>query len=331
MSLRDQLETAPSGSGVAAPRSGQRRHSNSHGLRCPPWIAPAKGNICAIIVTFHPDGNLPERVERIAAQVQRVVLIDNHSDDRAVAMLRQLSSRLGVQLILNEENLGVATALNQGMAEVIREGFPWALLFDQDTVAFESMAATLIKVHADYPDKGKLAILGSNYLDPSMRQSPVTLRDDGRNSWADLKVVITSGSLISARIFEAVGPFRDEYFIDDVDHEYCLRVRAHGFKVIMARDPIMVHAVGAVETRRLLWRKVRPSNHSPARWYYMTRNPIVLATEYWLTDGTWVVGNLYRRVKWMIKAILYETDKQAKVRLMLRGGLHGLLRRMGRL
>jgi rhamnosyltransferase len=294
-------------------------------------ITPARDNVCAVVVTFHPDRELPARVERIASQVRRVVIVDNHSDEPAVAMLRALASRLGVRLILNAENLGVATALNQGMSEAARQGFAWALLFDQDTVPFESMVATLGRAFDEYPDKGRLAVIGSNYLEASTGRASFALESDGGASWAERAVAITSGSLVSVPAFEAVGRFRDEFFIDQVDFDYCLRARAKGFSVIMTRAPLMTHSIGAAEVRRFLWRTAIPSNHSPVRWYYMTRNSLVLAREHWRREPGWVRTNLYTHLKWMAKVVLYEEGKWSKVSHSLRGAWHAARGRLGRL
>jgi hypothetical protein len=49
-----------------------------------------------------------------------------------VAALRDLTSWLNIELISNDENLGVATALNQGVSQNRAEDYVWALLFDYD-------------------------------------------------------------------------------------------------------------------------------------------------------------------------------------------------------
>lgn len=293
-------------------------------------IAPAKDNICAIIVTFHPDAGLPHRVAQIAAQVRQVIIVDNHSDDAVIVMLRRLASHCAVQLILNDENYGVATALNQGVREAIRQGFAWALLFDQDSVVLPSMVAVLAEVYEDFPAKDRIAVIAANYWAVPTHELALPSRGADGRPWVERKVAITSGSLIALSHVPLVGPFRDDLFIDEVDSEYCLRARTHGLKVLMTREPVMQHSLGAPVIRRFLWRTVRPSNHSALRWYYMTRNPIVLAKQYWRTDPAWIAGCLYDHLKMMTKVLLYEQDRLAKLRQMLRGGWHGVRGRLGK-
>ena len=74
-------------------------------------------------------------------RVRRVFVVDNGSDAAALAGLRALPPEKAVEIIANGENLGLATALNQGLARACeREGdFDWALLLDQDSEPMEAM------------------------------------------------------------------------------------------------------------------------------------------------------------------------------------------------
>ena len=52
-------------------------------------------------------------------------------------MFSEIASQLNIGLVLNSENLGLATALNIGVARAIAGGYQWALLFDQDIAPFD--------------------------------------------------------------------------------------------------------------------------------------------------------------------------------------------------
>lgn len=69
----------------------------------------------------------------------------------------------------------------------------------------------LAPVITDYNGKGKNR--GSGYIDAA----------------------ITSGSLINTKSFSLVGWFKDEYFIDMVDIEYCFRLKKMDIKFIKLR------------------------------------------------------------------------------------------------
>ena len=95
----------------------------------------ARAPVCAIVVTYHPDRDIADRLERILAQVDATFVVDNGSSDAELRMLRDAAAGRAVTLLCNHENLGVATALNVGVRRALADGFTWALLLDQDTDA----------------------------------------------------------------------------------------------------------------------------------------------------------------------------------------------------
>ena len=293
-------------------------------------MPPVSEAICAVIVTYHPDSSFAARFENLSRQVDAVLIVDNNSGPSAASMLREAAARLDLGLILNSENVGLAAALNIGVKQAIARGYAWALLFDQDTVPGSNVVGGLRQAYDDFPRKDKLAIIGSNYSEPDtgkLRFSP--LATDGR-SWKERRVVITSGSLLSLQIYGVLGPFRDEYFIDCVDLEYCLRARSKGFQVIVASKSLMIHDVGNPTRHRLPWQEIDVSNHSRVRRYYMVRNNVDLAKKYLWREPVWVLASLWTRLKSTVLLCLFEDDKLAKVRYSVIGLLDGLFSKFDR-
>jgi rhamnosyltransferase len=54
----------------------------------------------------------------------------------------------------------------------------------------------------------------------------------------------TSGSLISIEAFREIGPFREDYFIDGIDLEWCFRAWSKGYSCWLSTDTTMEHTVG---------------------------------------------------------------------------------------
>lgn len=280
-------------------------------------------HICAVVVTYYPDKGFVGRFAVIAEQVGCIVIVDNGSDPLAVDMLNHFSLRSNVQLILNQDNLGVATALNQGVRCAKSRGYRWALTFDQDTAPGGRMVETLMGVYANFDRGEKLAVLGSNYTtEGNVKRQPSEV--DDCYSWIEKRNVITSGSLISIAAFDVIGSFRDGFFIDHVDTEYCLRARSKGFKIILTRMPIMQHAIGAGSTHLLLWRRTGTTNHSPLRRYYNARNLFVLVREYFFREPIWAISTLYSWTKALVLVCLFERERFTKLKSMASGILHGL-------
>jgi rhamnosyltransferase len=289
-----------------------------------------KEKICAIVVTYNPGSGLSSRLAALHSQVGEVIVVDNNSSPPVRNVLRWAPAELNIALINNRANLGVATALNQGMSLAMEHGFDRALLLDQDTTPAAGIADDLLESCGDFPDPNKLAITGSNYVNGTTGRVRWPQESFGAQSWMERKVVITSGSLVSLNAYQAIGPFRDEYFIDCVDLEYCLRARAKGFKVIVTRKPLMTHNIGQPTFHRLLWKQIAATNHDPIRKYYLVRNHIVTAKEYLFSEPSWTFASLGQVLKLTIAWSLFEKQRLIKAKYTALGLIDGLLSKFDR-
>ncbi len=291
-----------------------------------------KSDVYGVVVTYHPDAGFPARLREISSQVSALVVVDNGSADTEVAMLREVASLPGISLILNAENLGIARALNIGVARASALGYRWALLLDQDSRVQHDLLDTLLAVYESFPAKEALAVIGSGYRDlrrelihPGTEAEPAP-----DESWVEVDLVITSGSLLSLPAYSRIGPFREEFFIDHVDNEYCIRAKAAGFRLINARRPLMSHSVGAPTLHKWLWMRKLTTNHSPDRCYYFARNDTVMLREYGnLKWGTWAVKSFARRFRTIKRILLYEGAKAQKTTAVIQGWWDGVHGRMG--
>jgi len=285
--------------------------------------------VCAVMVTYHPDAGLPDRVERLLLEVGALVIVDNGSADAELEMLEKLCSKAPITLVANHANLGVARALNIGIERAIAGGFGWVLLLDQDSTIDTGMLQALIAVCAAFPDRDRLAVLGAGFRDVHRMetQSPGAAMGP---PWEEVESVITSGSLIPVAAFASIGPFRDELFIDYVDIDYCYRARARGLRVIKTRAPLMSHAIGASTRHNVLWTDKWTSNHSPDRRYYIARNDTVMLREHGrYPRGSWALKSLARRLRSCKRIVLYEEMKIDKLKAVAQGWWHGVRGRLG--
>jgi rhamnosyltransferase len=287
----------------------------------------SKADVCAVVVTYHPDPGFPDRLDRVRRQVGRVVVVDNGSSPQARGMLRNMAGS-DVELILNDANLGVATALNQGVGRARDLSFRWTLTLDQDSIVEPLLVDALLEAVTNYPAREKIAVVGSNYIDETRGKTLVPDLPEGPN-FVEQTTVITSGSLLSLDAYQQVGPFRDDFFIDHVDDEYCLRALSKGYKVVLCRKTGIRHSIGGAISKRMFGLKLWSSDHSPARRYYMTRNFSRLMGEYLFQQPGWLLSRLFRHVVFAFLMVLLEGNRREKVRHMATGIAHGILGRMG--
>jgi rhamnosyltransferase len=136
--------------------------------------------------------------------------------------------------------------------------------------------------------------------------------------------------LIPLALHAAIGPFRDEFFIDYVDSEYCFRARAQGYRVLRTAKPLMSHTIGAPTRHDLLGKPKWTTNHSPDRRYYIARNDTVMLREYGgYAFGSWALKSLGRRLRTCKRIVLYERSKARKIAAVSAGWWDGVRGRMG--
>jgi rhamnosyltransferase len=142
-------------------------------------------------------------------------------------------------------------------------------------------------------------------------------------------VVITSGTLYPVSAWESLGGFREDYFVDYVDIEYCLRARARGFDVVQSTGPCLIHRIGHPAPRRALGRLMTPTNHDASRRYYITRNRISVWRGYVRSDRRYVLHDMRQFAREGMMVLLAESDRVAKTWAILRGIRDGVRGRLG--
>ncbi|HEY7899739.1 MAG TPA: glycosyltransferase family 2 protein [Caulobacteraceae bacterium] len=280
-------------------------------------------SVTAAVVTFNPDAGLEERLRRLVDQAAAVVVVDNGS--REAAGIAALTERLGIALIANRANLGIARALNQAADWAFGRGAAWLALFDHDSLVPEAALPELLRL-VDGLD-GRLGVLAMSHRDRATgadyhRPADVLVSGPG---WRGVRTTITSGSLIRRQAYAEAGPFDDALFIDAVDHDFCLRCRRAGWAIVEAERPVLEHALGDIS--RVLGAPL--SNHSPDRRYYITRNTLEVARRHRAFDPTWSRQARRFLLADSLAVLLFESRRGDKLRAIFDGVRDFRRRRFG--
>ena len=233
-------------------------------------------SVCGVIVTYHPTANMIENLSNVVTQVQGLIVVDNGSDAEELNRLRSASQNLGFHLIENRENLGIAEGLNQGIQWARNKNYSWVILFDQDSKITDGFVNQMYAAWQAHPARERVASMHPKYVDPDTGNELTFLRAEDGGPVTSM----TSGALMPTWIFDKIGLFSAEYFIDQVDTEYCFRIRAAGYLVADSRDAVLLHATGFPERRRFLFFSFEPTHHSALRRYYLSRNRIAVYKKY---------------------------------------------------
>ena len=262
-------------------------------------------NWCAIVVTWQPDlNNLSDLMRTLVEQGCAVRVIDNGSDNAAA--LQEMCAGIGIMhdrapatVDLWGRNQGLAHALNAGLEYARDHGYSHALLFDQDSRVGAGFCQSMAEAwqQAQHHCRQPVAALGPRLQDPdTARQTPfrkfrLLHRSDhpvaGTTGLYDTDFLITSGTLLSLAALEHIGLMKDDYFIDNIDLEWCFRARAQGYALCGTDHAVLYHRIGETSRNPLVRAGIMVS-HSPLRSYYSTRNRLHLRRQsYAPRDWRW--------------------------------------------
>lgn len=302
--------------------------------------APEKENTCAIVVSYNPQASIFEKILRLSDQVGCVVVIDNGSskfDRDPLIKVTQQSDR--VHLILNEENIGQAKALNIGVKYAQEHEYCWLLTMDQDSLVDPDMLVNMSLAYqqCDSPDRivSICPVLASyDGIAPSSRDNVQFRSFSGtkiEGLYSVTKIVITSGNLLSVDIFDEIGLFEEDFFIDYVDQEFSLRIFQSNYMAIQANKAVLYHNIGNTTQHSLFGGKILVANNSSLRTYYFYRNGIAVYKKYFFSDFPWVLQNFVKGFIFnLAKIILFESERKDKLSKAFTGLVHGFTGRMGK-
>ncbi|MDR7654222.1 glycosyltransferase family 2 protein [Acinetobacter junii] len=241
-------------------------------------------NIYSVIITFNPNVNsVLKLIESLSFQNVKVIIVDN--DSRNKNELKNISL---ASVIFLENNFGIAKAQNVGIEQAIQNSADFILFFDQDSSIPESYVSDLMSDYMDLETrKEKIGAIGPRFIDDrhNFYYKTINLSKSGFRHKIDVSkisqpihssLLISSGSLISVKTLKEVGMMRENYFIDYVDTEWCIRAEALGFKNFMSAKAIMRHTIGDKMIQLVFF---NVPVHSPFRRYYRVRNAIYMLRE----------------------------------------------------
>ncbi|MDR3667495.1 MAG: glycosyltransferase [Ignavibacteriaceae bacterium] len=278
-----------------------------------------KIKISACVVLYNPENYIIPNICMDLNQISHLYIIDN-SD-----LINYNSSfeKDNITYIKNNENKGVASALNQAANLAIAQGFDYLLTLDQDS----TLDSHLVERYMHYLHSNNNKFLG--WLSPHYIYEEYS-GQKGRNDDYPISISMTSGSLLNLKAYKQIGPFIDNFFIDYIDIEYCLRLRKEGFEIIKIHEAIIYHNLGIIYGRKFLFMNISVTNHSPLRLYYRTRNRFFVYKTYLKYFPIFVLKDLIVFFNELIKILLYEKNKIEKYKWIIKGFVAFLENKMGK-
>ncbi len=285
-----------------------------------PGTSLAKMKICAVMVTYNPDSPLEQNIRALLPQVDQLIVVDNGSEPRIRADIAALASACNFEVIWNNKNLGLATALNQGIHRgLARDDYAWIATFDHDSQVPGGFCDAMIKAYLSCPYRERVGLIGPYHTMFPEDNAASRLHGEPAPLFREIHIVMQSGCFLSAGALRSIGLFDESFFIDYVDIDFCLRLRKNGLRLIEAANAVIVHRLGDPSKHTILGKTTTVYSHSPVRRYYATRNRLRMYSRYLLSDPLWIGHDARCWLREMVKLLLFEQDRCRKLGYIARG------------
>jgi GT2 family glycosyltransferase len=251
--------------------------------------ARSLGPISVVVCNFDGERYLDDCLLAVAAmrgEVGEVIVVDNASTDRSLAILAERHP--AVRVISMPENRGPCPARNAGMRAARHR---WVLALDNDALVAPD---TLEKLEAAALSRGDVALVQPRSV---FAAEPARVHYDGgafhyvglialRNFYRPIERAEGTGTvavdcavsvalLLDREVVLAAGGYDEEFFIlfEDLDLSY--RLRARGFTILSVEDALVLHRGG---TPGISFRdgprypESRVFFHSRNRWLHLAKN-----------------------------------------------------------
>lgn len=154
---------------------------------------------------------------------------------------------------------------------------------------------------------------------------------EGSTQAFEAPLLITSGALCRVSALNDVRGFTEDLFIDHVDHDICLRLRARGWRIVIDPAAVMRHSIGRMRTHQVAGLGIRNSHHGADRQYYKYRNFLLLVRRGTARhDLRWALRTLLALTWGPLKIVAFEDERKAKLRGVADGIRDGIRGRAGR-
>ncbi len=260
--------------------------------------------LAGVVVLYEPSADLINNINTYIDELQILYVIDNSKNSNS-----NLFSNEKIYYIFNQDNKGIAYALNKALKLAIKNNYEWLLTMDQDSFFINGGMNYMKKIMHKYPNT---AIFSPKHI----------FTEDNNEIISDISYpfdVMTSGNIINTTIIKKIGFFDESLFIDMVDVDVCIRLHKNNYEIIQINNALLKHKLGNLKVHKIGKNEYYCNNHSPLRRYYITRNSFYLANKYYDIYPDYCVM-LKRNIKEQIKGIiLFEKNKIKKLIYIFKG------------
>jgi rhamnosyltransferase len=219
------------------------------------------------------------------------------------------------------ENIGIASALNEGCKLAIDFGCTHVLTMDQDSYFLPNHFKKLLQ-SVCLNDENCAIISPFHSVNEEI---PI------KNEIHKVEMCMTSGNILSLTAFQKVNGFLDKLFIDYVDYEFCGRILENNYLIYENSNSILNHQLGSLSLVKFFSKKINITNHSSVRRYYRARNFFYFFKKNIIRNPKMTITMFKQEGIDFILMILFEKNKFIKIKCTLLGVFDFFIARYGKI
>ena len=198
----------------------------------------SKKTLVCITYNSIPDFN---NIFRALEIVDYAIIVDNGSEKPIVDELKKYSvSSEKIFLIENSENLGISRAYNKAVEFSKTLDIHWLFFFDSDANYSNSYFTEMMVCWMENSIKG----LKVGIVSPIVGDDSGLLGIQWKTGSSLVSSVITSGIMTNVEVYEEVGGYDEDYFLELADFAFSKRMIEHGYLIIRVNKILISQTFG---------------------------------------------------------------------------------------
>lgn len=263
-------------------------------------------NVSIVIPNYNGENYILDCIASIYDQIDNkrdIIIVDNHSTDRSIHMIQEHYP--DITLIRNDENIGFAAAVNQGIRASKAE---FIILLNNDAFARKGFVEALYRSISADPNIFSVAAKMLRHSEPGIIDNAgdeLTIfgwaykSGDGRpseefNKPRQIFSACAGAAIYRRQTFEEIGYFDERFFayLEDVDIGF--RANLHGYRNMFCPEAEVEHIGSATTGSKYNDFKVRIS----------ARNNVWLLTKN-MPSMLMITNLIFIFIGWLIKSIYF--------------------------